>query len=136
MCRHTEKYGFKITSEVRNPAENILNVHMDGGDTRVPEQAAGFCATPSLSCNQDKKHNPGMCLLRGLWLYPHCSVRSLATLKTSKAPLVICHLQAEHCTEPSRGCPRAQIASLFLSSVDWSGLGLEIHISFLTSLWC
>lgn len=120
MCRRTETYGFKITQEVRNPTENILDVRMAGVDTKVARTSrrSVHCAQSPLWSGQETQ--PGHTFSqRTLWLCPHCSVRSFSMLEASTVPLVICHLQAEHCAEPSWGRPRAQITSLFLSSVDW-----------------
>lgn len=133
MHRHTETYGFKITQQVRNPAETILKIRMGGGGAWVQEQAEGLCAVPDLICSQGKKHSLGTCLLRGLSGYVHTALSGLS-LETARAPLVICHLQPEHRAEPSWGCLHDQIASLFLSYSY--GLGLGIHTCFLTILWC
>lgn len=41
---YAEKHGLNIIHEVRNPAENIVKVHMDGGNTGVQEQTEALCA--------------------------------------------------------------------------------------------
>lgn len=69
-----EKHGLNITREVRNPAENILKVYMDGGNTWLQEKTEALCAVPHL---RSKPTTLDIWLLRGLCGSAHAALSGL-----------------------------------------------------------
>lgn len=69
-----EKHGLNIIRVVRNPAENILKVHMDGGNTWLQEKTEALCVVPHLRSNPTTLD---IWLLRGLCGSAHAALSGL-----------------------------------------------------------